>query len=318
MIYLEMSRDQKHGGGTWRFPNCVWAPTKKRDATSWPFWSKILRISHGDIVIHLRGKPPDACFVGYSTASGDAFITKSRPPDPAKWGFATQFCRANLTDYVDFDQKINLRDVFSTRRSELEAYYERNKTRESRRNIFYVKQAGRLQCLNGAYLSDIDDELFAILFGHEWRAPTSGVEAGLVSIDTDCKASVLPSRIGHTRFAIEIKRLYSNVCCFPGCSIADPRFLVASHIARWSDNEDLRGHLGNGLCFCVFHDKAFEVGAFTLDDQLNIVVNPREKKTIHQCIQELRSRDGEQIELGAVLPLQEALCEHQNRTGIIV
>jgi predicted restriction endonuclease len=84
------------------------------------------------------------------------------------------------------------------------------------------------------------------------------------------------TRIGQKKFADTIKGLYQNRCCFPGCGVADPRFLVASHIARWSDNEALRGHTGNGLCFCLMHDRAFELGLFTLDGRRNVFLNPRE------------------------------------------
>ena len=75
MIYLEMSRDRKHGGGAWSFPHCVWAPVTTRDGRSWRFWEKILQIEEGDLIIHLRGKPPNACFVGHSIAAGSGFIS---------------------------------------------------------------------------------------------------------------------------------------------------------------------------------------------------------------------------------------------------
>ena len=99
MIYLEMARDEAHGGGTWAFPNCVWAPTEKRGGGAWPFWSKVLQVRDGDTVIHLRGIPPKANFVGYSVASGDGFETNRRPPDPKDWAFAERFYRADLSDF---------------------------------------------------------------------------------------------------------------------------------------------------------------------------------------------------------------------------
>ena len=74
MIYLEMSRDEQYGGGTWGFTNCIWAPTEKKGVGgSWPFSEKVLQVREGDIIIHLRGKPPNAYFVGYAIASSDGF-----------------------------------------------------------------------------------------------------------------------------------------------------------------------------------------------------------------------------------------------------
>ena len=59
MMFMEMSRDEEHGGGSWGFTKTVLAPTEKRNGGgNWPFWSGILNIQPGDIVLHLRGKPP--------------------------------------------------------------------------------------------------------------------------------------------------------------------------------------------------------------------------------------------------------------------
>ena len=299
------------------FPNCVWAPSEKRGGGSWPFWSKILQICDGDVVIHLRGIPPSANFVGYSTAFGNGFSTTRRPPDPGKWGFSERYYRANLTNFVPFHQPINLNDLFAAQRPTLEKYFYRNRARGvDKSNIFYVKQAQRLQCLNGAYLSDIDEELFDIIFDHNGSKLTSKGKERIISVETDSQISIVRYRLGQSKFANEVKRLYSSMCCFPGCSVADPRFLVASHIARWSDNEELRGHLGNGLCLCVFHDRAFELGIFTLDDRLQVFVNPRERNTEYQFLEELALCNGKQIRLSDIRPLQDALLEHRDRTGI--
>ena len=51
-------------------------------------------------------------------------------------------------------------------------------------------------------------------------------------------------------------------------------FLLAPHIARWSDNEQFRGHMGTGFCFCLIHDKAFEVGLYTIHKLFAVFVNP--------------------------------------------
>ncbi len=81
-----MSRDEAHGGGAWAFANCLWAPTEKSGGGAWPFWSKILDVKAGDTILHLRGIPPAASFVGYSNASADGYETQSRPPEPGAVG----------------------------------------------------------------------------------------------------------------------------------------------------------------------------------------------------------------------------------------
>jgi hypothetical protein len=137
MIYLEMSRDEQHGGGSWGFTNCIWAPTKKKGAGgSWPFWEKVLQVREGDTIIHLRGKTPDAYFVGYSSASGDGFRTTQRPPDPGEWDYTEDFYRADLIGFAPFYRPISCGRLFEERAAELEKYFEINKSRGSAKKTF--------------------------------------------------------------------------------------------------------------------------------------------------------------------------------------
>lgn len=317
MIYLEMARDEAHGGGTWEFPNCVWAPTQKQDGGSWPFWNKVLQIRKGDIVIHLRGIKPHASFVGYSIASGDGFETALCPPEPKDWSFSKKFYRADISGFTPFDQPVNLNALFSSRRSELEAYFDKNKGRgTSKLNLFYVRQGGHLQCLNGAYLSDVDEELLTALFGTGGTVKDLSNGSTVVSVETGSQLCTVRTRLGQSRFAEEIKKLYGNRCCFPGCQVSDSRFLIGSHIARWSDNEALRGHMGNGLCLCLTHDKAFEIGYFTLDEEYRIFVNPKLEQSKSSVVRDLLAHQGNQITLSAVTPIADALREHRLRVDI--
>jgi hypothetical protein len=96
----------------------------------------------------------------------------------------------------------------------------------------------------------------------------------------------------------------------------DPRFLVASHIARWADNESLRGDFGNGLCLCLMHDKAFELGLFTLNDQFEIVARLALLKQHCEFSATLESAQGKQIRLATIVPLKEALSEHRKRVSL--
>lgn len=316
MIFLEMSRVETHGGGAWAFPNCIWSPSEKENGAKWPFWEKVLAVKEGDSVIHLRGIQPDAHFVGFSRAAGDGFVTTRRPPDVGAWSFASAFHRADLVDYTPFHAPISLSTIFTTRKRELEEYFDTNKARNKRKNIFYVRQAGRLQCLNGAYLSEVDDELLIALFGSSVVGSKAQRTVSAVSIETSSQLRTIRARLGQAEFSKEIKRLYKHKCCFPSCDVNDPRFLVGAHIARWSDNESLRGQLGNGLCLCVFHDKAFELGLFTLDEQHRVFLNPREEQTNSVVVKHLSPYKGHQITLADIVPLDEALLEHWVRCDI--
>jgi putative restriction endonuclease len=241
----------------------------------------------------------------------------SAPADPGEWSYAEAFYRADLSGFTPFHQPISLSQIFRTRAAELEAYFEANKNRRAdKANVFFVKQAGRLQCLNGAYLSDVDEELLTVLFGSSsgLTAPDSGDV--IVSVETGSQVSTIRTRLGQSLFSDAVKKLYGNRCCFPGCAVADPRFLIGSHIARWSDNEALRGELGNGLCLCLIHDKAFEVGLYTLDEYFAVFVNPRERETASVVVQSLIKQEGEKIRTSSVLPLPDALLEHWIRVDL--
>lgn len=318
MIYIEMSRDEAHGGGTWALTDCVWSPTERRDGRSWPFWNKVLDVQQGDTILHLRGITPNAEFIGYSVASGDGFQSTHRPPDPGVWDYAPAFYRADLSDFTPFHQPVNLREIFQNRRAELEGYFDANRDRgqAEKLNIFFVRQAGRLQCLNGAYLSDADEDLLVALFGPGGELPSKDGQRTIVSVHTGTQVSTVRSRVGQSRFSSAIKSLYGNQCCFPGCGMSDPRFLIGSHIARWSDNEALRGDIRNGLCLCLMHDKAFELGLFTLDEQYRVFVNPRERDSDSPVVRELTAHHGKQIHLTDVRPLDEALREHWTRVDV--
>lgn len=317
MTYLEMSTDEGHGGGSWGFGNCVWAPTKKRNNTSWAFWMKVSKIRAGDIVVHLRGKSQRLSFVGFSTASGDGFTTDGRPPNPGGWGYAREFYRADLNGFTAFERPIALAEILQKRTTELEAYLAANQLRiRDQANVFLVKQSNSIRPLQGAYLSDLDDELLFALFGDQPDLASVGQGTASASVTTGSQLAILRTRIGQSLFASKVKTLYRNQCCFPACDVEDQRFLVASHIARWTDNETLRGELGNGLCFCLTHDRAFELGNFTLDENFAVYLNPRECEARSSIVSNLLAHLGEQIAKSAFPPLPDALLEHWIRIGV--
>lgn len=71
--------------------------------------------------------------------------------------------------------------------------------------------------------------------------------------------------------ALRKKTLDNYQCQCALCDIDTPELLVTSHIARWADAPEARGHLANTLCLCTLHDRLFENGHFTLSNQLDVV-----------------------------------------------
>lgn len=57
--------------------------------------------------------------------------------------------------------------------------------------------------------------------------------------------------------------------------LSEPRLLIASHIVPWSKDKANRLNPSNGLCLSALHDKAFDKGMLTLDDDFRVVLAPR-------------------------------------------
>ena len=274
MNYIEISRNPEHGGPGWELGTCLWSPTRKQPSpmqsvgSKWAYWELLHRLNVGDQIIHLVGKGSNANFIGSSTVSQKCIVTDRRPPVPGEWNFAEQFYRVELSDYSPFTDPTPLHEFFQTHNTTLHEYYEdRHSVHISHRLLlFFVVQSGRLQCQNGAYLSEADTELCELLIQSTENEPPQG------NIETSGIASQ-KYRIGQGLFRKLVIQRYGMRCVVPDCNITDPAYLICAHIARWADAPDVRLDPANGLCLCLNHDKAFENGAITLDEKGRFWVN---------------------------------------------
>ena len=66
---------------------------------------------------------------------------------------------------------------------------------------------------------------------------------------------------------------YNERCCITGLSI--PTLLVASHIIPWRHDIANRTNPRNGLLLSALHDKAFDNGLITVDDDMTVRVSNR-------------------------------------------
>lgn len=314
MLWLEMSRDETHGGGNWAFRQSLWSPSHKTNGTRWAFWENLLRVEAGDPILHLRGKGDNAAFVAFSTATADGFETRDRPPNPGEWGYAQSFYRVPLRNFMPFEDRILLQDVFERRDTELRNYFVKNKVAAKKERLFYVIQSGRLQCLNGAYLSEASMDLTRLLLhGTEYKSHHSG--SAVHKASTGERVRELITRVGQSEFSGLVRENYGAKCCFPGCDVAERSFLRGSHIARWADASELRGEISNGLCLCLMHDQAFERGLFTVDLEMRIWVDKAKAKQSPWATTHLLPYHEQKLRLGAILPSEEALLQHWERTS---
>jgi len=316
-LWLEMSRDIEHGGRGWEFSRCLWAPSHKKGSNaSWPFWRKLLEVTKDDVVLHLRGKTHEAAFVGFSIADTDGYKTPNHPSSPAGWDYARSYYRVPLKEFSPFPLPPLLDDVFSKREDKLKDYLKENRAKpgHERELLFYVLQSGKLQCLQGAYISEVSNRLASIIFDTSFGS-NDGETVSMIeeSVHTKNQYVYLRSRIGQAAFSENLRRNYGNKCCFPGCPINERDFLVGAHIARWADEPNLRGKTSNGLCFCLIHDRAFEKGLFTLTAGKRIHVNKAKAKLSLWARRHLLSYEGKSIRKGMIAPSLTALKYHWQR-----
>ncbi|MBN3757826.1 hypothetical protein G3N95_33235 [Paraburkholderia sp. Tr-20389] len=267
------------------------------------------KVRAGDVVFHLCGESNRAAFTGCSIAASDCILLDEGPAGPS------ELYRVELTNYQSFPSPLLLKDVFTVNDNGLRAYFESNRNKSAdKERLFYVIQAGRVQCLNGAYLSFISDELLALLFGVDARVTPTSSSAVAARVTAGVVLSEVARRVGQQGFARNVKANFGNSCCFPGCAVSDHRFLVGAHIAKWADNPELRGETSNGLCLCLVHDKAFELGAFTLDKQARVVLGKGSFGSPWLTPQ-LEAAAGKPILAGSIGLSLEALAHHWRAHG---
>ena len=100
------------------------------------------------------------------------------------------------------------------------------------------------------------------------------VGAELEDIDDftgETKRVVTEQRIRQQFFRRAVLSSYHGRCCMSGLS--DARLLIASHIVPWSKDKNNRLNPRNGLCLSALHDKAFDRGLITLDDDFRVILS---------------------------------------------
>ena len=78
-------------------------------------------------------------------------------------------------------------------------------------------------------------------------------------------------RVGQKFFRTAVLSTYREQCCITGLSL--PTLLVASHIIPWSHDKRNRMNPRNGLLLSALHDKAFDAGIITLNDDMTVRVS---------------------------------------------
>ena len=79
-------------------------------------------------------------------------------------------------------------------------------------------------------------------------------------------------RIGQSFFRSAVLSAYNGRCCITGLSV--PTLLVASHIVPWRLDKLHRLDPRNGLALSALHDRAFDAGLITINDDMTVQISP--------------------------------------------
>lgn len=129
----------------------------------------------------------------------------------------------------------------------------------------------------------------------------------------DERESVVRTRVNQHVFRRMILARYDETCCVTGLTL--PELLVAGHIVPWADAPEERLNPRNGLCLNPLHDRAFERGLLTIDDDFRIVIAERVRDDASPAAADLLlSYHGESLRLpDAFSPDPELLRRHRER-----
>jgi len=115
------------------------------------------------------------------------------------------------------------------------------------------------------------------------------------------KVRVAKFRVNQSFFRHAVLSAYGTTCCITG--ISDSRLLIASHIRPWADCADGNDKTTpeNGLCLNTLHDKAFDRGLLTLDDEYKVVLSHSTKDALQAEVyaEYFGKFEGKQIKLPA-------------------
>lgn len=85
------------------------------------------------------------------------------------------------------------------------------------------------------------------------------------------KIALAKVRVGQGFFRKAVLSAYDNKCCITGLSVPD--LLVASHIVPWRIDEKNRLNPKNGLSLSMLHDRAFDLGIITINEDMTVRVS---------------------------------------------
>jgi hypothetical protein len=117
-------------------------------------------------------------------------------------------------------------------------------------------------------------------------------------------------------FSDAVRQNYDFQCAFPECGVDEAGFLIGTHIARWTEDEDFRHSVDNGFSFCLMHRRAFELGLFTVDARGAIYSRQDRWEQSSWASERVAPHVGKSIRAASTPPAVGALRRHWERIDL--
>lgn len=147
---------------------------------------------------------------------------------------------------------------------------------------------------------------------HRFVKPNTQANEAIIPYgETEPEALVRVRRV-QSFFRNAVLTSYEHRCALT--NLAVPELLNASHIIPWSLSEKRRADPSNGICLNALHDRAFDRGLITFDEELRVVVSSSLRLNSHCWLeqQELAQLVGRPLRLPERFqPDDEAIAYHR-------
>lgn len=88
------------------------------------------------------------------------------------------------------------------------------------------------------------------------------------------REAIIKVRVNQGVFRERLLARYDRTCCL--CGVNDEHLLIASHIKPWRDcSEDERLDVNNGFLLCPNHDRLFDYGLITFNEEGHIIISEK-------------------------------------------
>ncbi|WP_342026106.1 HNH endonuclease [Cytobacillus pseudoceanisediminis] len=266
LVFQNKSYHKEKSGGY------LWAPQKNEKGQTFHHWTDMKKVKKGDIIFNSY----DTEMLSVLVAKEDC-LERERPSSLDDLKLWHKDGWMILVEYIDLVRPINYKDYMEDiLKLQGEKYAPFNKI--GRGNTGYLFRVSL----------ELAEYLFQILEDTNGITKTSLVLANkqidieiiedlekelksTISLEQTEKELIVKSRIGQTLFKKALLK-QGNKCRL--CGVTDERFLIASHIKKWSQSSnDERLDVNNGLLLCPNHDSLFDKGYISFDGDGTILVS---------------------------------------------